>query len=61
MDKKLDKTERNKSDYVPPESVISEVIESLESVDRKLKAFYEIHGNEMQVNPKDRPNLRRLK
>jgi hypothetical protein len=61
MDKKRDKAEESKSDYVPPESVISEVIKSLESVDRKLKAFYEIHGNEMQVNPKNRPNLRSLK
>lgn len=61
MDRKLDKAEENKSDHVPPESVISEVIKSLESVDRKLKKFYEIHGNEMQVNPNNRPNLRRLK
>ena len=61
MDRKLDKAEGNKSDHVPPESVISEVIKSLESVDRKLKKFYEIHGNEMQVNPNNRPNLRRLK
>jgi hypothetical protein len=61
MDKKLDKAEENKSDYVPPESVINEVIKSLESVDRKLKEFYEIHGNEMQVNSNNRPNLRRLK
>ena len=61
MDKKLDKAEENKSDYVPPENVISEVVKSLESVDRKLKEFYEIHGNEMQVNPNNRPNLRRLR
>jgi len=61
MDKKLDRTERNISDYVSPESVISEVIKSLESIDRKLKAFYEIHGNEMQVNPNNQPNRRRLK
>jgi len=61
MDKKLDKTKRNKSDFVSPESVISEVIKSLENVDRKLKAFYEIHGNEMQVNHNNRPNPRRLK
>lgn len=61
MDKKIERAEENKSDYVPPESVISEVIKSLENVDRKLKAFYEIHGNEIQVNPKNRPNFKRLK
>ena len=61
MDKKPDKTERNKSRYATPENVISEVIKSLESVNRKLEAFYEIHGTELQVAPKKRLNFRRLK
>jgi hypothetical protein len=61
MDRKPDKTERNKSDYVSPKNVISEVIKSLESVDRKLEAFYEIHGTEMQVTPNNRSDFRRLK
>lgn len=59
MDKELDKAEGNKSDYVPPESVISEVIKSLESVDRLLRAFYDIHGNEMQAKPGYQLNFRR--
>jgi len=61
MDKKPDKTERKTSDYVCPKNVITEVIKALETVDRKLEAFYEIHGTEMQVTPNNRPDPKRLR
>jgi hypothetical protein len=51
MDKNPDKTEGNKSLPVSPDEVIKEVRESLESVDKKIQRFYEIHATEMQAKP----------
>jgi hypothetical protein len=56
-----DKTEGIKSHSVSPEQAINEVIQSIESVDRKIRHFYEIHGAELQIPNKNRPTFRRLK
>jgi hypothetical protein len=61
MDKNPDKTEGNKSLFISPDEVIREVSESIESVDRKIKKFYEIHATELQVTPDNRPHIRRKK
>jgi len=61
MDKDLDKTGGKKSHFVPPSKVINEVIQSIESIDKKLEKFYEIHGTELQVPPNNQPNFRSLK
>lgn len=59
MDKNPDSTEGNKSLSVSPDEVIKEVRESLESVDRKIQRFYEIHASKLQVKPDYHPNFRR--
>jgi hypothetical protein len=59
MDKNRDKIDGNKSLSVSPYEVIKEVRESLESVDRKIQKFYEIHATELQVKPEYHPNFRR--
>jgi len=61
MDKDPDKTGGKKSHFVPPREVINEVIQSIESIDKKLEKFYEIHGTELQVPSNKQPNVRRLK
>lgn len=61
MDKNPDKTEGNKSLSVPPDEVIKEVSESIESVDRKIQRFYEIHATELQVTPDNHSGFRRGK
>jgi hypothetical protein len=61
MDKDPDKTGGKKSHFVPPMEVINEVIQSIESIDKKLEKFYEIHGTELQVPSNNQPNVRRLK
>jgi len=58
MDKNLDKTEENKSLSVFPDEVIKQVSESIDSVDRKIQRFYEIHATELQVNPDNHPDFR---
>jgi len=50
-----------KSHSVPPREVINEVIQSIESIDKKLEKFYEIYGTELQVPSNNQPNVRRLK
>ncbi|MBW1997800.1 MAG: hypothetical protein JRJ29_07530 [Deltaproteobacteria bacterium] len=49
MDKDHDKAGGKASRLVPPREVINEVIQSIESVDKKLERFFEIHGTELQV------------
>jgi hypothetical protein len=61
MDKGPDKTGGKKSHFVPPREVINEVIQSIESIDKKLEKFYEIHGTKLQVPPNKQPNVRSLK
>jgi hypothetical protein len=61
MDKDPDKTGGEKSHFIPPRGVINEVIQSIESIDKKLEKFYEIHGTELQVPSNNQPNVRRLK
>jgi hypothetical protein len=61
MDKGPDKTGGKESQFVPPREVINEVIQSIESIDKKLEKFYEIHGTELQVPSNNQPNVRRLK
>jgi hypothetical protein len=49
MDKNPDRMEENKSLTVYPDEVIKEVSESIDSVDRKIQRFYEIHATELQM------------
>ena len=59
MDKDPDKTGGKKSHFVPARKVINEVIQSIESIDKKLEKFYEIHGTELQVPSNNQPNIRK--
>jgi hypothetical protein len=61
MDKDSDKTDGKNSPFFPPRDVINEIIQSIESTDKKLEKFYEIHGPELQVPPNHRPNVKSLK
>ncbi len=61
MVKDPDKPDGNKSNFFPPRDVIKEVIQSIESIDKKLEKFYEIHGTELQVPPNNQPKARSLK
>ena len=59
MENNPDKPGGNKSHSVSPEQVINEVIQSIESLDRQLEKFYEIHGTESQVKHDNRSDFRR--
>jgi len=61
MDKNRDKIEVNKSVSVHPGQIINEVIQTIESVDKKIEKFYEIHGTKSHVTPDSRYDLRRGK
>ena len=45
----------------PLEVIIEEVIQSIETVDMKLKKFFEIHGTDLQIKREIRSNPRRGK
>ena len=59
MDKNPDKMEENRSHSVPLERAVNEVIQAIESVDKKIRQFYEIHGTELQTPNKNRSTFRR--
>ena len=61
MDKDPGKTGENKSGSGPPRVVIDEVIQSIETVDRKIEEFFAIHGTDLQISRDKRPNFRRGK
>jgi hypothetical protein len=61
MDKDPGKTGGDKSDSVPPEAVIKEVIQSIEAVDRKIEEFLAIHSTDLITNRENRPDFRRGK
>jgi hypothetical protein len=61
MDRNHDNSRGNKSHSDPLEAVIKDVIQTIETVDRKIEEFYAIHGTELQVTPDNRPEFRRLK
>ncbi|MGD9318527.1 MAG: hypothetical protein PVH99_01105 [Desulfobacteraceae bacterium] len=61
MDKDLRKTGENKSDSTPLGVVIEEVIQSIETVDRKIAEFFAIHGTDLQIVRETQPNFRRGK
>jgi hypothetical protein len=42
-----------------PSELINEVIQSIESVDRKIEEFYEIHETELKVTRDNRADFRR--
>ena len=58
MDKDLSKTDENKSDSTPPGGIIEEVIQSIETVDRKIEEFFAIHGTDLQIIREIRSNFR---
>jgi hypothetical protein len=61
VDKNPEKMEGNESHSVPLQRVLNEVIQSIESVDKKIEQFYEIHGTELQVPSNNRPTFRTVK
>jgi hypothetical protein len=61
MGKDPGETGENKSGSASPEGVIEEVIQSIETVDRKLEEFFAIHGTDLQTSRDNRPDLRRVK
>ena len=61
MDKGIGKTGGKKSHFVPTRDVINEVIQSVESVEKMLEKFYEIHGKREQVPLNKQANVRSLK
>lgn len=61
MDKDLSKTDENKSDSTPQGGIIEEVIQSIETVDRKIEEFFAIHGTDLQISREIRSNFRRGK
>jgi hypothetical protein len=58
MDKDLSKTDENKSDSTPQGGIIEEVIQSIETVDRKIEEFFAIHGTDLQISREIRSNFR---
>ena len=61
MDKDPSKMGENKSRSVPPEALIKEVIQSIETIDRKIEEFFAIHGTDLKISRDNRPNFRRGK
>jgi hypothetical protein len=61
MAKDPGKTDENKSGSASPEGVIEQVIESIETVEKKIEEFFAIHGNDLQTSLDNRPNFRRVK
>ena len=61
MDKDPRKMGENKSGSVPPEALIKEVIQSIETIDRKIEEFFAIHGTDLKISRDNRPNFRRGK
>lgn len=55
------KTDENKSGSASPEGIVEEVIESIETVDRKIEQFFAIHGTDLQTSLDSRPDFRRVK
>ena len=61
MDKDPSKMVENKSRSVTPEALIKEVIQSIETIDRKIEEFFAIHGTDLKTSRDNRPNFRRRK
>ena len=61
MDKDPSKMRENKSPSVPPKALIKDVIQSLETIDRKMEEFYAIHGTDLHMGRDNPPNTRRMK
>jgi ribosomal protein S27E len=61
MDKNHDNSHGNKSYSDPLEAVIKDVIQTIETVDKKMEEFYAIHGTELQVTPNNRHEFRGVK
>ena len=45
----------------PPGIVIEEVIQSIETVERKITEFLAVHGTDLQIVRETHPNFRRGK
>jgi hypothetical protein len=62
---KRETEDRKRPHMVMPSSslgvIIEEVIQSIETVDMKLKKFFEIHGTDLQISREIRSNSRRRK
>ncbi len=61
MAKDPGKTDENKSGSASPEGIVEEVIESIETVDRKIELFFAIHGTDLQTSLDRSPGSRRVK
>ncbi len=61
MGKGPTETGENKSGSTSPEGVIEEVIQSIETVDRKMEEFFAIHGTDLQTSRDKRSDFRRVK
>ena len=61
MAKDPGKTGENKSGSASPGGVVEEVIESIETVDRKMEEFFAIHGADLQTSLDNRPHFWRVK
>lgn len=61
MAKDPGKTGGNKSGSASPEGVVEEVIQSIETVDKKMEAFFAIHGTDLQTSLDKRPDSRSVK
>jgi hypothetical protein len=62
MHKDPDETDSKKPHLsTPEETVMAEIIQAIETVDRKIEEFYAVHGTEIQVIHDDRYGFRRLK
>jgi len=59
MHKDPGKRSENKSGPVHPQLIIDEVIQSIETVDRKIEEFFAIHGKDLQISHDKRRNDRR--
>jgi hypothetical protein len=62
---KREPEERKTAPKVMPSSplgvILEEVIQSIETVDMKLREFFEIHGTDLQISREIRSNSRRRK
>jgi hypothetical protein len=61
MAKDPGKTDEHKSGSDSAEGVIEEVIQSIETVDRKIEEFFTIHGTDLQTGRDKRRDFRRVK
>lgn len=53
MDQASKETYETESGSIPPDSIIDDIIQSIEKVDREIERFYQIHRTELTAKDDD--------